>query len=521
MQLGIDFGTTRTVIAAVDRGNYPILNFESPDGGTFDWFPSLLAVNGNERSYGWEAWVRQQDPEWTIVRSIKRILDDAGPHTIIHVGDQSIPLMQILFEMADAIRKTLADETLEAMLGVPANANSNQRFLTAEMFRQAGFEVIGLLNEPSAASIEYGHKNRGGGHILVYDLGGGTFDASLVEIGEKTHRVIASEGIPTFGGDDFDLALAEIAVDDERRDSLTQAELFRLQEECRVKKEAINPNTRKVVIDLDGIREGWGTCTIPINDYYERCRPMLEETVRLVEELLQGHSAELDSLYVTGGGSELPLVGRFLKETFGRRVRRSAHTRYATAIGLAIQADSEAGYVLREKFSRYFGVWREADAGRRIIFDPLFAKGTPLAAPGQEPLQICRRYTPVHNIGDFRYLECSHLDPNGEPTGDVTIWDEIRFPFDPRLKEMNGGLIAIGHSPNAATQLIEETYACDASGTVGVTISNLTSGYRREYRLGRWASKEASITPGKRRPRKATTSNAAGSRRASSAPSEA
>ncbi len=502
MQLGIDFGTTRTVVAAADRGNYPILAFESPDGGTYDWFPSVLAVHENERLYGWDAWARQQDPGWTIVRSIKRILDDAGPHTILHVAEEKIPLMQVLYEMASAIRKALPAEKLEVMLGVPANANSNQRFLTTEMFRSADFEVIGLLNEPSAASIEYGHKNRGSGFILIYDLGGGTFDASLVEIGEKTHRVIASEGIPTFGGDDFDLLLAEMAVDDDRRESLLQAELFRLHEECRVKKEAIHPNTRKLTIDLDNIREGWGTVTIPVADYYDRCRPMLDETVQLVEDLLANQSAELDALYVTGGGSELPLVGRVLKEVFGRRVRRSAHTRYATAIGLAIQADSEAGYVLREKFSRYFGVWREGDAGRRIIFDPLFAKGTPLAAPGEQPVEIHRRYWPVHNIGDFRYLECSHLGPNGEPTGDVTVWDEIRFPFDPGLKELNGEAVPVDYSPEASSQLIEETYACDASGTVGVTIHNLTSGYQRIYRLGRWATKDAAITPGKKKLKK-------------------
>lgn len=497
MKLGIDFGTTRTVVAAVDRGNYPILSFEDTEGAVFDWFPSLLAVNKDQRVYGWQAWERQRYPNWTIVRSIKRVLENAGPNTILQIADQSVPLMQVLQEMASSLKSCLPQERHEVMLGVPANANSNQRFLTAEAFRSAGFDVIGLLNEPSAAGIEFAHKNKTQGSILVYDLGGGTFDASLVELGERTHRVLATEGIPTLGGDDFDHLLVDMAVSDADRDGLSQAELFRLVDECRVKKEALHPNSRKVTLELDNVREGWGTVSIPVGEYYERCRPLMEETVHVVEDLLAAHpSAGLETLYVTGGGSELPIVSRVLKETFGRQVRRSAHARSATAIGLAIQADVEAGYVLREKFTRYFGVWRESDGGSRIIFDPLFVRGTSLPAPGEPPAEIRREYFPVHNIGYFRYLECSHLSEDSQPTGDVTVWDEIQFPFDPAIRETDGA--AVLHSPAAMSQCIQEKYGCDSSGTVTVTITNLTSGYDRQYRLGRWASKEKTIVPGRR-----------------------
>ncbi|MGH9592227.1 MAG: Hsp70 family protein, partial [Bryobacteraceae bacterium] len=200
MRLGIDFGTTRTVIAAVDRGNYPVVTFDAPDGAVYDWVPSLLALRAGERAYGWEAWSKQQEPGWTVVRSLKRVLEDAGPQTIVDLGAERVPLMTLLAEMAASLKTLLrrgsslnlrVDEKLEAMLGVPANANSNQRFLTVEAFRSAGFDVLGLLNEPSAASLEFSHKNRMSGRVLVYDLGGGTFDASLVEAGGNEHAVLA------------------------------------------------------------------------------------------------------------------------------------------------------------------------------------------------------------------------------------------------------------------------------------------------------------------------------------------
>ncbi len=512
LRLGIDFGTTRTVVAAVDRGNYPLLSFEGPEGAAVEWFPTLVAVRGKERVYGWQAWACQQNPEWTIIRSLKRVLQDAGPNTILELADQQVPLIQVLREMAAALRALLPQERLEVMLGVPANANTNQRFLTVEAFRSAGCDVIGLLNEPSAASIEFGHKTKINGVILVYDLGGGTFDASLVEVGERMHRPLATEGIATLGGDDFDEILAEMVTSGDQRHALTQAEHFRLLEECRVRKEAINPNTRRIVVDLENVREGWSTATVPVADYYERCRPLVEETLHVVEDLLEAQGGkEIEALYVTGGGSELPIVGRILREHFGRRTRRSIHARSATALGLAIQADAQAGYVLREKFTRYFGVWREGDAGSRIVFDPLFHKGVALPGPGERALEIRRSYRPVHNIGHFRYLECTHLDEEGQPCGDVTIWDEIQFPFDPAIRDAEG--VEVAHSPAASEHEIAETYSIDASGTVTIMIANLTARYQRVYRLGRWASKDAPVAPAKPRMRHATRKQAEGRRR--------
>ena len=529
MRLGIDFGSTRIVVAAADRGNYPVVQFEAPDGTARDWFPPLIAARGAERRYGWEAWALQAEPEWTVIRSLKRHLPDCGPGAEIELDGEVIALRTLLEELTASLKRALIEssnlpgrnlekESFEAQLGVPANANTNQRFLTAEAFRWGGFEALGLLNEPSAASLEYAHQNQADPDrersLLVYDLGGGTFDVSLVTLAGRSHTVLGTEGLSALGGDDFDdilaeLALGEAGVSDSEREEMTQAEWFRLREECRARKEAIQPNTRKIPVDLSLVRDGWSEMAVQVADFYERCRPAVGETLHAVDDLLERHGFatdgtreqgdRLEAVYVAGGGSELPLVPRALRERFGRRVKRSAYGRSSTAIGLAIQADAAAGYVLRDRFTRYFGVWREADCGTRIAFDPLFSKETPLPANGESPLLIDRRYHPTHNVGHFRYLECSRLTDDGQPSGDITLWDDIRFPFDPALAGQEDlSQVAVTHSPEAAGQHVEESYSCDAGGRLQVFVHNHSSDYGRTFRLGRWASDGGRVTPGKR-----------------------
>jgi molecular chaperone DnaK (HSP70) len=519
MRLGIDFGTTRIVVAAVDRGNYPVVSFEAPGGEACDWFPPLIAAREDERRYGWAAWEVGGDPGWTLVRSIKRALAEAGPETRVQLGPVVLPMHRLLAELMAELRRHLLasstltvkrDEPLETILGVPANANGNQRFLTTEAFRAAGFEVLGLLNEPTAAGVEFVHggggRASGASRLLVYDLGGGTFDASLVDLRGRDTDVVASAGIPTLGGDEFDQALADLAleaawVNRTTADGLDQAEMFRLLEECRRRKEALHPNSRSLIVDLGVVRDGWSEVRIPTAAYFERCRPAVDETLHAVHDVVAAEpAAEVDAVYATGGGSELPLVSRALREVFGRRLRRSPYSRSAVAIGLAIRADEQSGYVLRERFSRSFGVWREADGGRSVAMDELFARDTVLPGPDEPPLVRTRRYRPVHNVGHFRYLECSRRDPDGRPVGDITLWDEIRFPFDPELRDREDlGAVPVEHSARAATQDVEERYACDASGNVAVEIANTTSDYAKTYRLARWAPAQPTLVPGRKR----------------------
>ena len=509
MRIGIDFGTTRVVVAAADRGNYPLVTFEAPDGRVRDWFPSLLAISSDKRAYGWEALEQQGKPGWTIVRSPKRWLRNAGPSSALDIVGQRLNLSLLMTEMMMALRRELMDKStlgagkydrLQVMLGVPANANSNQRFLTQEAARAAGFEVLGLLNEPSAAAVEFAcrnssdRKSRGKGGLLVYDLGGGTFDVSLVAMGEAEHSVIATDGVPDLGGDDFDeilalLALAEAGKPKQTENSLTAAEWYLLFDECREKKESLNPNSRKVTVDLERVRKDWGEVSIGVDAFYERCRPLVEASRKVVEALLAAHPDHaIDTLYLTGGGSELPPVARVLRETFGRRVQRSAYMRSATAIGLAIRAEGHEDRPLRDQFTKNFGVWREADDGRNVVFDILFPRGAKLPSRGEEPLRIVRSYRPVHNIGYFRYLECAQLGANNQPEGEISNWDEIRVPFDPQLRasaDLTDQPVRRYTPPQEL--VIEEEYTCDANGDVEVKIRDKVTQQTNEFRLGRWS----------------------------------
>jgi molecular chaperone DnaK (HSP70) len=511
IRIGIDFGTTRTLVASVEKGNYPLATFETEGEEVHDWYPSLVAARGSEMTFGWKAWAKQADEDWHKFRSFKRLLSRANVNSTIELGGREIPLLELLIGYFRALRHDLLENsnlnvhraaTFEAMIGIPANANSNQRFLTLEAFRRAGFGVLGMVNEPSAAGIEYTYRYRRKTderrleRLLVYDLGGGTFDLSVIQIAELNHRVVTTMGIEYLGGDDFDSILARLALSRGGLDPILQSD-FWLLEECRQKKEDVNPNTKKIHIDLSRFMGKDFEVAVPASEFYEHCLPLVEKTLSAVDAILaQPSSGEASmewsqeaGLYLVGGAAELPIISRLSRERYGRRLRRSPYPRAATAIGLAIAADEMAGYTLEDQFTRHFGVWREADEGENICFDPIFTKGTSLPSRGHPLLVRSRRYRPVHNIGHFRYIECSQIDGQGLPTGDITAWDEIHFPFDPELIRMDDvEKIPIRRlDPHEASIEAEEIYTCDRQGVVKATLINHATGLRKSYRLRRGA----------------------------------
>lgn len=511
MRLGIDFGTTRTVVAVSDRGNYPLVSFRDERGTWIEWFPSRIAAVDGSIAFGHRADALRGRPDAWHLTSIKRMLAHSSPDEPIDVPVVGpIPLLELLGRYLAALASELRSdatnvaigkrERLEAMISVPANANSNQRFITLEAFKLAGFDVIGMINEPSAAGVEYAHrfvKNpdspRQKEYLAVYDLGGGTFDAAAIRIAGMRHEIVSSEGVERLGGDDFDQILFDMVVGEFGETELAPETIAPLVDEVRERKEALNPNTKKLLIDATAAGAGRDEVVVQVADFYDRCSPLVDRSIGCLERVLEKlpDAEELDgvlpksvaTIYLVGGSSTFPLVSRVLRDRYGRRVQRSPYPHGAVAIGLAVASNPDEPYFVRETLTRHFGVFREADGGARVVFDPIFVKDSALDRNGT-PLSAERRYRPAHNVGHYRFVECASVSDAGDPDFGVTPWEAIVFPFEPDLQGRRGlAKLPVERRDPETTDTIVERYACDANGIVTVTLRAEESRYEKVFRL--------------------------------------
>lgn len=507
MRLGIDFGTTHTVVARADRGNFPVLTFEAPDGDVVDHVPTIAAWHDQALAFGLEARdALAKDPSAPCLRSFKRVLSDPGVtvHTRVRIGPVELPVLDLATRFLQAVAKSIRatteaaeDEPLEAVVAVPANAFGAQRFLTLDAFRRAGFHVVALVNEPSAAGFEYVHRHpttvsAKRTSVVVYDMGGGTFDASLVRVSDESHEVVTTAGINDLGGDDFDTILRALAL---RKlgaslESLSDHVQARLLDRCRDAKEKLNTNSKRVIVDLGGIDELHGDeVSLATQDYYDACEPLVRKSIDAMAPVLDAanfsdpQNDALAGVYVVGGGSALPGVARALRDRFGRRLHRSPYPAAATAIGLAIAADEKAAPPLQDRLARHFGVFREGESGSRITFDPIFAKDSALPANGKQ-ISLRRSYRPAHNVGQLRFVECQALDGNGAPSGVVMPFGDVLVPYDRNLRG-DADLRLVNVARVDGSPLIEERYDLDSDGLITVTVTDLETGWSRSYRIGK------------------------------------
>jgi molecular chaperone DnaK (HSP70) len=492
MRLGIDFGTTRTVVAAVQDGRHPVASYDE-DGEYKEHVPGVAAVVDGQLIVGWDAARAIADGSAEhAIRSIKRVISSLAP-------DQPVPelpsitALELTTLFLRELRRVLVErsnldldpnELFETMVAVPASAPSRQRWLTLEAFRRSGFQPIGLVNEPTAAAIELAHlhlsdlsagKRRSPKkYVVVYDLGGGTFDCSAVSLEGQRFDLIASEGLMTLGGDDFDALICELAGIVPTPQALERA---------REAKESLRPASKKLLLE-----DGEDSVAIEVSELYARAQPMIDQTIRQVEQLFARlvergidpeDPRELGGVYLVGGGVAFPAVGRTLRERFGKKLQLAPQPFAATAVGLAIAADPAQRVIVREAITRHFGVWREADHGTDKVFDSLIGKNTDLPV-------VTRRYRPTHAVGHLRFLECGALDEAGQPIQDLVPCADIYFPYDPALD--GRGEAELAAVPNDRRTVkgdeIAETYTYSTDGTISVRIENVSRGYGRTFTIG-------------------------------------
>ncbi len=379
--LGIDLGTTNSVMAVMEAGEPTIL--ENAEGNRLT--PSVVAVNpkSSEQIVGQVA--RRQaitNPENTIF-SIKRFMgrkfsDPEVQEAVKHVpykvkaasnGDVRVGMggkeysppevsAMILRKMKQDAEAKLGEKITQAVITAPAYFNDNQRQATKDAGTIAGLEVLRIINEPTAASLAYGLDKKGSDEtIAVYDLGGGTFDISILRVGEGVFEVIATNGDTFLGGDDFDQRVIEWAVDEFRKDQgidlrQDRMALQRLKEAAEKAKIELSTtlqtdlNLPFITADASGPKHM--SLTLTRSKLEQLTADLVERTVGPCRQALKDagvEASQVNEVVLVGGQTRMPAVVEQVKKQFGKEPHKGVNPDEVVAAGAAIQAGVLGGEV--------------------------------------------------------------------------------------------------------------------------------------------------------------------------------
>ncbi|MBQ7669027.1 MAG: molecular chaperone DnaK [Clostridia bacterium] len=353
--IGIDLGTTNSCVAVMEGGNPTVI--ANTEGARTT--PSVVAFSKNgERLVGQIA-KRQAvtNPDRTIM-SIKR---DMGTDRRIEIdgkkySPQEISAM-ILQKIKSDAESYLGETVTQAVITVPAYFSDSQRQATKDAGKIAGLEVLRIINEPTAAALAYGFDKEKEQKVMVYDLGGGTFDVSILEIGEGVLEVLATSGNNRLGGDDFDKRVIDYLVETFKKE--TGINLANDKQAMQRLKEA----AEKVKIELSGVQSAsvnlpfitadeTGPKHLDINltraKFEELIKDLVESTAGPVNQALTdaGLKAEdLDKVLLVGGSTRVPMVEELVKKLTGKEPHKGVNPDECVAVGACIQAGVLAGDV--------------------------------------------------------------------------------------------------------------------------------------------------------------------------------
>ena len=353
--IGIDLGTTNSVIAVMEAGEPVII----PNAEGSRTTPSVVAFTKDDERLVGQVAKRQAitNPKRTV-QSIKR---EMGTDYEVKIDDDtyspeeiSAMILQKLKTDAEAY---LGDTVTQAVITVPAYFSDTQRQATKDAGKIAGLEVLRIINEPTAASLAYGLDKEDDQNILVFDLGGGTFDVSILEIGDGVFEVLATAGNNRLGGDDFDNRIVDLMVDEFKKDQgidLTQDKMAmqRLKdaaEKAKIELSSVtktNINLPYITADANGTKHL--DMDLTRSKFDELTSDLVEMTEGPVKQALKDSGLstdEINRILLVGGSTRIPAVQDSVKAIFGQDPDKSINPDECVALGAAIQAGVLTGEV--------------------------------------------------------------------------------------------------------------------------------------------------------------------------------
>ena len=353
--IGIDLGTTNSVVAVMEGGKPTVIANAEGSRTT----PSVVGFSKTGEKLVGQLAKRQAilNPDKTIA-SIKRHMGEDYKVNIDgkDYTPQEISAM-ILRKLADDASSYLGEKVTSAVITVPAYFNDAQRQATKDAGKIAGLDVLRIVNEPTAAALAYGLEKEKSEKVLVFDLGGGTFDVSILEIGDGVHEVLSTSGDTHLGGDDFDQKIMDWICDefkkekgiDLRADNRAMQRVKEAAEKAKCELSSVmetNINLPFITADAEGPQHL--DMNLTRAKFEDLCRDLLNRCKTPVENALKDagiSKSDIDEVVLVGGSTRIPAVQQLVKEYTGKEPNQSVNPDEVVAVGAAVQAGVLAGEV--------------------------------------------------------------------------------------------------------------------------------------------------------------------------------